>query len=237
MKAMILAAGRGERLKPLTNKTPKPLLLINGKPLIQWHIERLVRAGIIEIVINHSWLGHKIENYLKDGHHLGANILYSQEIEKLGTGGGIKHALPLLGNNPFIVISADITTDYPFSYLKNKKLSRNALGYLIMVSNPEHHPYGDYVLHNSKIYFKNYSHLKLDNILTFGSIALMHPCLFKVNRTRSCFSVADSFNQVIVHELLYGEHYQGYHCNVDTIDRLKCAEQDREKGLINDNET
>ncbi|MFB0827591.1 N-acetylmuramate alpha-1-phosphate uridylyltransferase MurU [Chromobacterium violaceum] len=117
MKAMILAAGRGERMRPLTDHTPKPLLMAGGKPLIQWHIERLVRAGVTDLVINHAWLGEKIEAALGDGSRFGASIAYSPEGCALETAGGIATALPLLGDNPFLVLNGDVLTDFPVARL------------------------------------------------------------------------------------------------------------------------
>ncbi|WP_172670348.1 N-acetylmuramate alpha-1-phosphate uridylyltransferase MurU [Chromobacterium subtsugae] len=117
MKAMILAAGRGERMRPLTDHTPKPLLTAGGKPLIQWHVERLVGAGVTQLVINHAWLGGRIEEALGDGSRFGASIAYSPEGSALETAGGIATALPLLGDAPFIVMNGDVLTDFPAARL------------------------------------------------------------------------------------------------------------------------
>src|ERR1700712_506823 len=117
MKAMILAAGKGERLRPLTLHTPKPLVRVGGVPLIEYHLRALEAAGVAEVVINHAWLGQQIEDYLGDGQHLGLSISYSPEGEPLETGGGIFRALPLLGDKPFLVVNGDIWTDYNFTEL------------------------------------------------------------------------------------------------------------------------
>ncbi|MGC0152279.1 N-acetylmuramate alpha-1-phosphate uridylyltransferase MurU [Chromobacterium vaccinii] len=117
MKAMILAAGRGERMRPLTDHTPKPLLTAGGKPLIAWHIERLARAGVTELVINHAWLGERIEQALGDGSRFGVAIAYSPEGEALETAGGIATALPLLGDAPFLVVNGDVLSDFPVERL------------------------------------------------------------------------------------------------------------------------
>ncbi|KIA79978.1 N-acetylmuramate alpha-1-phosphate uridylyltransferase MurU [Chromobacterium amazonense] len=117
MRAMILAAGRGERMRPLTDHTPKPLLMAGGKPLIQWHIERLARAGVSQLVINHAWLGEQIEEALGDGSRFGVSIAYSPEGQALETAGGIATALPLLGDAPFIVLNGDVLTDFPLERL------------------------------------------------------------------------------------------------------------------------
>lgn len=154
MKAMILAAGRGERMRPLTDTTPKPLLKISEKTLIEYHIEALVDAGINEIIINHAWLGEQIENYLGDGSRYGAVINYSREKEALETAGGIHNALNLLGEEPFIVVNADIFTDYPFKRLTTFSLKKTA--HLILVDNPEHNPQGDFYCQN----FGNRNHLE-----------------------------------------------------------------------------
>lgn len=141
MKAMILAAGRGERLRPLTDSVPKPLLQAGGKPLIVYHLEALSRAGFKQVVINLSWLGEQIRDLLGDGSGFGLRIEYSEEPEALETAGGIVQALPLLGER-FVVINADIITDYDFINLK----SRDGLAHLVLVQNPGHHAHGDFTL-------------------------------------------------------------------------------------------
>ena len=149
MKAMILAAGRGERMRPLTDKLPKPLLKVAGHSLIEYHIKALYRAGIRDIVINHAWLGGQIESALGNGKQFGVNIEYSAEAVALETAGGIRHALPLLGNQPFLVINADIWTDFPLVQLitsAKKHFSLSAWAHLLFVPNPPHHPDGDFQL-------------------------------------------------------------------------------------------
>ena len=150
MIAMILAAGRGERMRPLTDHTPKPLLEVGGKPLIVWHIENLVRAGIRELVINHAHLGAQIEKALGDGSQFGAHIRYSPEGTALETAGGIAYALPLLGDEPFAVINGDIFCDYDFASLPERAVALKANGdtaHLVLVNNPAQHPNGDFGLH------------------------------------------------------------------------------------------
>ena len=139
MKAMILAAGRGERMRPLTDSMPKPLLKVGGKPLIVWHIERLVAAGFKELVINHAYLGQQIEAALGDGSQWGADIVYSAEGVALETAGGIANALPLLGNAPFLVVNCDVFCEIDFSHLE-QVLKQPNLAHLVMVNNPEQHP-------------------------------------------------------------------------------------------------
>ena len=171
MKAMILAAGRGERMRPLTDKTPKPLLTVAGKALIEYHIEALAKAGITELVINCAWLGQQIIDKLGDGKQYGVNIVYSDEGEEaLETAGGIIHALDLLGNDPFIVVNGDIWCDYDFSKLPKKPVG---LAHLVMINNPEHNPQGDFVLQDDGFLKANG-----DNRLTFSGIGVYEPALF-----------------------------------------------------------
>ena len=146
MKAMILAAGRGERLRPLTDTTPKPLLEVRGKPLIVYHLEALARAGFAEIVINLSWLGEKIRDRLGTGEAFGVRIAYSEEATALETAGGILQALPLLGER-FVVVNADIFTDYDFSRLREV----TAAAHLVLVDNPGHNSGGDFSLDDGAV--------------------------------------------------------------------------------------
>jgi len=145
MKAMILAAGRGERMRPLTDERPKPLLDVGGRSLLEWHLAALARAGIRDVVINHAWLGERIVEALGDGHRHGVRIQYSAESEgALETAGGIIQALPMLGSDPFLVINGDIWTDFDFSRLP--VLDEQTLGSLVLVPNPSQHPRGDFSL-------------------------------------------------------------------------------------------
>jgi MurNAc alpha-1-phosphate uridylyltransferase len=160
MKAMIFAAGRGERMRPLTDTTPKPLLTVRGRPLIVWHVVNLVRAGITDIVINHSHLGHMIEQALGDGSRYGASIRYSPESVALETAGGVAKARPLLGDKPFIAISADIfCPHFDFSDVKEvledkdvwgkpHAIDKRDVAWLYLVKNPAHHPEGDFALNS-----------------------------------------------------------------------------------------
>ena len=149
MKAMILAAGLGNRMRPLTLHTPKPLLEVGGKPLIVWHIEKLAAIGVTEIVINTAWLGEKLAQALGDGSQFGVKILWSHEGEGLETAGGIIHALPLLGNQPFILLNGDVWTTMDFAPLLDVDLNDN-LAHLVLVENPEQHPEGDFTLAEGK---------------------------------------------------------------------------------------
>lgn len=181
MKAMILAAGRGERMRPLTDDLPKPLLKVAGLPLIEHHIKALYRAGIRDIVVNHAWLGHKIEEYVGNGHQFGVNIQYSPESTALETAGGIHHALPLLGNEPFLVINADIWTDYPLIQIveaAKSRLSQLIWAHLVFVPNPAHHPLGDFhLLEGNPLVFEKavYPDLPCN---TYSGIGLYHPKIF-----------------------------------------------------------
>ena len=149
MKAMILAAGRGERMRPLTDETPKPLLRIGGQTLIERHVNALAAAGIRELVINHAHLGEQLVQALGDGAACGVDIQWSAEpAGALETGGGIFNALPLLGDAPFVVVNADIWTDFPFSELPEEP---DGLAHLVLVDNPAHHPEGDFVLSSDRV--------------------------------------------------------------------------------------
>jgi len=149
MRAMILAAGRGERMRPFTDHTPKPLIQVAGKPLIQWHLEKLARAGISEVIINHAWLGNLIEQALGSGQQFGLSIRYSAEPQALETAGGIATALPLLGEEPFLVLNGDIWCDWDpaqAAQLAAELKLRQCLAWLLMVPNPVQHPAGDFLL-------------------------------------------------------------------------------------------
>ena len=153
-KAMILAAGHGKRMRPLTDHLPKPLLEVGGKPLIVWHIEKLKKAGITDITINIGWKGSKIPEVLDDGSQWNVQLHYSDEqgTGPLETAGGIHKALPLLtteDNDPFIVVNGDVWCDYTFSSLQ---LAEKDLAHLILIKNPEHHPEGDFRLHDNRVY-------------------------------------------------------------------------------------
>lgn len=151
--AMILAAGRGERMRPLTDATPKPLLQVRRKPLIQYHIEALASAGVTQIVINHAWLGEQIEKYIGDGERFGVKVTYSAEEEALETAGGLRHALPLLlENNPLrqvIVVNGDVFTE--FDYTQLPLLEGNDSAHLVLVPNPPQHPDGDFSLADDRV--------------------------------------------------------------------------------------
>ena len=169
MKAMILAAGRGERMRPLTDLLPKPLLAAGGKPLIVHHIEKLAAAGVTQLVINHAWLGHKLVAALGDGSALGVSIHWSAEESALETAGGIVQALPLLGSDPFLVINGDTWLDLDYRALVSQPLGED-LAHLWLVPNPPQHPQGDFSLQAGRV---------LDTpALTFSGVGLYHPAAF-----------------------------------------------------------
>lgn len=213
MKAMILAAGRGERMRPLTDTLPKPLLCVNNKPLIVYHIEKLKAIGITDIVINHAHLGHKLEEYLGDGSKYGVSITYSPEqIGGLETAGGIAKALPLLGDEPFIVVNGDVFVELDYSLLK-KDLPLNSYGKLFLVDNPEHNVKGDYAIKDGM--------LSLDgDKLTFSGIAIYSPIAFKDIPIEK-LKLKPYFDKWISENKLFAEKISCYWCDVGTPERLK----------------
>ncbi len=223
MMAMILAAGRGERMRPLTDRTPKPLLQAGGKPLIVWHIERLVRAGITDIVINHAHLGAQIEQALGNGGQFGAQILYSSEGVALETAGGIAFALPLLGNGLFVVVNGDIYCDYDFSQLPalaaQMHNSQDNI-HLVLVDNPAHHPNGDFCLHKQRIIPPPSIPDPRFPTLTYSGIGLYRPELFAHIPRGSKAPLAPLLRQQIASGKVGGERYCGLWVDVGTPQRL-----------------
>ena len=214
---MILAAGRGERMRPLTDHTPKPLLQAGGKPLIVWHIERLVRAGITELIINHAHLGEQLENTLGDGSRYGAHISYSPEGTALETAGGIAYAVPLLGDEVFAVVNGDVYCDYDFSQLPVLATQmREDMAHLVMVNNPVHHPKGDFVLQGKRIV----AHPASSTMLTFSGIGLYHPALFKDIQRGSKAPLAPLLREQIALGKVGGTHHRGTWVDVGTPQRL-----------------
>lgn len=222
VKAMILAAGRGERMRPLTDETPKPLLVAGGKPLIVWHIEALVRAGIRDLVINHAHLGHRLEAALGDGARLGARIAWSSEREALETAGGIANALPLLGEAPFAVINGDIACSFDYARLIPAALGLRkggALAHLVLVPNPPHHPQGDFALHGGKVATQG------KPMLTFSGIGVYDPALFSGIARGSKARLAPLLRAAIDGGAVSGELHGGRWMDIGTPGRL--AELDR----------
>ncbi len=212
MKVMILAAGRGERMRPLTDFKPKPLIQVEGKAIIEYTIEKLVFSGFNELVINHAYLGAQIEEYLGDGKRYGAYIQYSPEGELgLETAGGIINALPLLGKEPFIVVNGDIATDFPFEEL-NKQPQR--LAHLVMVENPEHHTLGDFGLSDTGQVVTH-----ADNFYTFSGIGVYDPLLFKGIAPGS-HKLGALLRQTISEGQVTGQKYAGFWMDIGTPERL-----------------
>ncbi|MGR9116124.1 MAG: N-acetylmuramate alpha-1-phosphate uridylyltransferase MurU [Gammaproteobacteria bacterium] len=223
MKAMILAAGRGERMRPLTDTTPKPLLLVAGKPIIVHTIDKLRKAGFNDIVINLAHLGEQIIHHLGDGQQFGVRLSYSDEgDEGLETAGGIVNALPLLGNSPFLVVNGDIATDFPFAALKNRAID---LAHLILVNNPEHHQEGDFGLDDQMNVIDD-SHRKF----TFSGIGIYHPALFnKVPPGKS--KLAPLLRQAISVKRVSGEKYDGFWMDIGTPERLQELDHYYQRGM------
>lgn len=211
-------------MRPLTDHTPKPLLQVGGKPLIVWHIENLIHAGIREIIINYAHLGAQIEAALDDGSQFGAQIQYSPEASALETAGGIANALPLLGDEPFAVINSDIFCDYDFAHLPERTAALQANGdtaHLVLVNNPEHHPNGDFLLHNGRI--EDRSNLRLtsnDLRLTFSGIGIYRPNLFAHIPRGSIAPLAPLLRAQIALGKVSGEHHPGFWVDVGTPERL-----------------
>ena len=238
IKAMVLAAGRGQRMRPLTDNTPKPLLPVNGQPLITWHLQRLAAAGITDIVINHAWLGQQIVDQLGNGSALGVNITYSAESPALETAGGIARALPLLGPDPFVVINSDIWCDWPMPkalQLASELREHDAKAHLILVDNPSHHTQGDFYLDSQGTVFDDKAleikrlkdkvqrgNIHQDNLarLTFAGIGVYDPMLFKSVDPDQPAALAPILRQAMGAGEVRGEHHQGQWLDIGTPERL-----------------
>lgn len=215
---MILAAGRGERMRPLTDHTPKPLLRAGGKSLIAWHVERLRDAGFGEIVINHAWLGRMIESALGDGTALGVRITYSPESEALETAGGIAHALPLLGGDPFLVVNGDIHCDYDLARACSaaRRIAAGAMdAWLVLVSNPSHHAAGDFTL--SAGWVGDAAGARL----TFSGIGIYSPALFTGVAPGTRARLAPLLRAAMAARRVGGEFFDGRWTDVGTPQRLQ----------------
>lgn len=211
MKAMILAAGRGERMRPLTDSTPKPLLRAGGKTLIEYLIESLAAGGFRELVINSAHLGDQLEAFLGDGRRYGLNIVWSREREgALETGGGIQRALPLLGNDYFLVVNADIWTDYPFARLQRRF---EGLAHLVLVDNPAQHLQGDFALRGARVSEQGSPRF------TFSGIGVYHPDLF-MDCQPGRFPLAPLLRTAMAAAKVYGEHFTGIWRDIGTVERL-----------------
>ncbi|WP_347902326.1 N-acetylmuramate alpha-1-phosphate uridylyltransferase MurU [Pseudomonas purpurea] len=217
MKAFILAAGKGERMRPLTLTTPKPLVRVGGVPLIEYHLRALAAAGFTDIIINHAWLGQQIEDYLGDGSRFGLSIQYSPEEAPLETGGGIFRALPLLGDEPFVVVNGDIWTDYDFATLRHPLVGE---AHLVLADNPEHHPTGDFSLIDGQVQEGQ----PAADTLTYSGIAVLHPKLF-ATCTDGAFKLAPLLRAAIAKGQVSGERLSGHWVDVGTHERLAQVEK------------
>jgi MurNAc alpha-1-phosphate uridylyltransferase len=216
MKAMILAAGRGERMRPLTDSTPKPLLRIGGQMLIEHHVHALARAGISELVINHAHLGEQIVRALGDGSAYGVSIRYSPERDAaLDTGGGIFNALPLLGEAPFLVVNADIWTDFDFSGLPQ---DIEGLAHLVMVDNPPQHPEGDFSLSEGRLSQQGPA------MLTYSGIGVYRTELF-AGCSPGAFPLAPLLRAAMDQGRVTGEHFTGSWFDIGTPQRLAAVNE------------
>jgi MurNAc alpha-1-phosphate uridylyltransferase len=216
MKAMLLAAGRGERMRPITDSLPKPLVPVAGRPLITWHLAALARAGICEVVINLSWLGEQLRDALGDGRRYGVRISFSEEGPvALETGGGIFRALPLLGPAPFLVVNADIWTDIDFARLA---LDPGAHAHLVLIPNPSHHPRGDFGLAGDLVVNRD------SDRFTYSGVGVYHPEFF-AGCSAERFPLLPLLNRAIAARLVRGEVHRGQWCDVGTPERLANLEE------------
>jgi N-acetyl-alpha-D-muramate 1-phosphate uridylyltransferase len=219
MKAMILAAGRGERMRPLTDHCPKPLLPAGGKPLLQWHIEALAKAGITEIVINYAHLGQQIEDHFGDGSAFGVQLSYSAEATALETAGGIRKALHTLGEEPFLVINGDVACDWPVARALQiaAEWQHGQLAYLVMVSNPPHNPQGDFALLGSEVIQPEPG----NTTFTFSGIGVYHPGLFSPVKVGEVAKLAPLLRQAMAAGKVQGELFNGFWMDIGTPERLE----------------
>lgn len=213
MRAMILAAGRGTRLGELTQSTPKPLLPYKGKTFIEHRLIALARAGVKEVVINTWYHAEQIHACLGNGQKYGVTIHYSKEHELLDTGGGIKNALPLLGNEPFILTNADVVTDFDYANLPEQIAG---LAHLVLVDNPPHHPCGDFHLDEKQV------SLRMPDLpaLTYSGIAVLSPALFDLTE-EGVFSLVAVLYEAIKYGQVSGEHFKGWWCDIGRPDDLR----------------
>ncbi|PIE24876.1 MAG: mannose-1-phosphate guanylyltransferase [Neptuniibacter caesariensis] len=226
MNAMILAAGLGKRMRPLTLTKPKPLLTVAGKPLIQYHVERLAKAGVERIIINHAWLGEQIEAFLGKGERFGVEILYSREVEPLETAGGIRNALDFLqlGNDStFLLVNGDVFTNYPFARL----LGGRDEPCLVLVNNPEHNPGGDFALVGDALVPEG------KDCFTFSGISRLPLEMFAALEVDKVMPLAPLLRHAIACGGVKGELYQGYWADIGTPERLAEVNQLVEEQKIN----
>jgi len=215
---MILAAGRGERMRNLTRDKPKPLIRVQGKPLIEWHLEKLSATGFKDIVINVSYLPKIIKDYVGDGSKWQLSVTYSEENPILETAGGIKNALPLLGRKPFAVINADIFSSFDYAKLRLVNLSDSSNGYLVLVANPEHNQAGDFGLLANDCLALNSKILH-----TFSGIAVYHPRFFNEVKLGIKMQLLPLLKSSISNSLIKGELFKGIWSDIGTPERLEAV--------------
>lgn len=241
-KAMILAAGKGTRMQPLTNTCPKPLLRAGDKMLIEYHLEKLAAAGFNEVVINHAYLGTMIEAALQNGECYGLHIHYSPEYTTLETAGGIAHALPLLTNSicsqPFAVINADVFCDVDFSVLHSllqqiQAAAGNILAHLVLVDNPHHHSEGDFFLHKETGKLTELATFSDNQKLTFSGIGVYHPALFENIAPNQAQKLAPLLRTATANNQVTGSHYQGVWMDIGTPERLRLLDTTLKRKISN----
>lgn len=213
MKAMILAAGTGARLKPLTDWIPKPMISVAGKPLVEQQVLQLARVGVTEIVINISHLSDALQHYLGDGSQFGVKIFYSVEAAPLETGGGLFNALPKLGEQPFIAINGDVFTDYPFEQLIAQQPQK---AHLVLVETPSHYQTGDFALQNGFIQPAG------DKLYTYAGIAVYNPKLF-AHCQPGKFPIMSLLQPAIEQQQVSGEFFSGQWCDIGTPQGYRCV--------------
>ncbi|MGO3743216.1 N-acetylmuramate alpha-1-phosphate uridylyltransferase MurU [Kerstersia sp.] len=226
MRAMILAAGRGERMRPLTDTLPKPMLAAGGQPLIAWHLQALAGAGIRDVVINHAWLGQRIVDALGDGSRWGVRIQYSAEGEPaLETAGGIARALPLLGGDPFLVLNGDVWCDWRPGAAATIAAELDGTlrqAWLLLVTNPAHHPEGDFILNEQGLLRPRGT----DNgALTYAGIGVFHPALFAGVSGDHPAPLAPLLRQAMASQSVLGSRHSGQWTDVGTPQRLTELDQ------------
>ena len=217
---MILAAGRGERMGEITKNIPKPLINVRGKPLIEWHLEKLSKAGFKDIVINVCYLPEKIKDFIGDGSQWQTNVNYSKENPILETAGGIKNALQFLGKDPFAVINADIFSNFDYEKLKLINLTNSEDGHLVLVNNPEHNKNGDFGLSKNDCLA-----LDTDILYTFSGIAVYHPRFFDKVKTGVKMKLLPLLESSVAKSMIKGELFKGIWSDIGTPERLKRINQ------------
>lgn len=227
MKAMILAAGLGNRMRPLTLYKPKPLLEVGGKALIVWHIEKLKKIGVTDIVINSAWLADILIGTLGDGSQFGVNILWTREDQGLETAGGIINALPLLGTEPFILVNGDVWTTFDFASLLHVNL-KSDLAHLVFVTNPEQHPMGDFTLVEGRAY--TFEQEQQGDNLTYSGVAVLNPQMFD-GLEAGKRPLAPLLKQAMIDGRISAEKMQAAWVDVGTPERLSSLDLQIRQGI------